>query len=1389
MKKRYFNWKLAITLIIAIFVLGATAVALRKWQKTSRAQSAHESGNLAYEEMRWLEAAKDIGQYLTANPEDTTMLFKYADAQMNIRPSKQNNLSHAIESLKRILRYETDNIKAAQKLTDIYLAIQLPAEAELIAQKILQEIDDARLATSYALALVEQRKFEEATKSLSELITTHPEHITAYEVLGYLNSQRPEFFQEKPIHWFNEAIKNNPTSSLAYTIRGVFYFRTNQQQKALADLQTAQEQELSDPNALMRLATELTYMNLLEEAEQQLKKLRKIKPDNLNLWRTWATVAMKYGSADKIKEVADEALANLKSQPLDFMPTAVELFIITEDFQQAESCLQSLREKDISPATVEFLQGLLSDKKGDLSEAVEAWKRAINLGYKTLKLQLSLASTLIKLGDTNSALRQLNQLVSENPDSVDGHLALAQLYGQLGNWDQSTQHAKTVMELSPNNSSVTLLYLQGRSRLLGAKQDSSKSSSWKEIEDELNALDNNSNEIQAKLLKIQLKTQQSDFTNAQLMVNELKEQYPDQLSVSMAEVELLIAQNKFDQAITELQVIVEKHPTSARAVQFLASLFFQQQKHGEAEIALRDTLTRVEYLPDKRKLTFLLADLLRQMGHELQSYDVLVNFAKDFENDIPTKRRLLLSKNVINESTVAQELVDQIKKLEGSDGWQWKYEQARLWARGKQFDKYYPQIVELLQENLLANPEDQDSRLLLAQVHEAVGNIQLALSTYKQLLDRSPHDLRVIIPTVAALYKAKEYEEADKIINRASKENLHHPQLTRFKLQSNLRHGELEQASDIMSEFLHDDPNDIAVSLSLALLKMHQKQFAEAAFLLEKLKTLDPNSLPVIAASVQLNILQDQGSEAIKLCDKAVETLKTSSSYILRGRTYTTLNKNDKALEDFNMALSIDPESTEALTTRSDFFSRTKQLENAIVDIQKALKLAPDNLQVQKRAIALFIESQNPELFSLGRELLEKAFSSNPDDAQLGLIKVRLLLSEPTALNIAEASGILDKITTRQPEVLQAWVLLSEIYLRSANSGKAIATILRGLSHNSNDRSLLLLKAQAEATESASLAIPTLSQLRQLFPDDIEIAIRLAAAYSAAGRHQEAINLLEEQIEAANEESGLRTCRTALAVALFKNGDTGKSQSIFESLRRDDPSDLQPFLAQCRLLSQAEQWVTIIELSEKWTAGEEENLQAITIVCNDLIATGNKDGQITAEAILRTSLENAPENVPLMQTLALLLQITGRESKAALLYERILTVAPQNIVVINNLAWIKCENQQEYERSLELANTGLKLSPNYVDLIDTRGVVYYRTGQLEKAIADFSACINLYPASSPGITTSHFHLARSLANLGQSHKAIEHLRQALNFNTRIGGLSAADLNEAQSLLKKLSQRG
>jgi len=1404
MSKRYFNWKLAIVLVIGLAVFSVAAFGLRRWQKSSRAEQGLALGNKAYLEQRWEDAARNLGRYLAVNQNDVPILLKYADAQLNIRPLKSNNIKQAENAWRRVLRMDKSNSEAALKLAKIYLQMNAPGEAELIARRYLEREpplqkdsktetntnQDPELRRILALALAEQRKFKEAATELKTICKEYPEQILAYETLGQLAEQRPDDFPGPAFYWYEQAVKNNPSSALAYIIRAGFHLRNNDRDKALYDLEQAEKQDLSDSVVHLRLVMELINTNDLDKAEKHLTLVQTAEPTNQALWQSWTHFALKAKSREKMLQIAETGLKELSSQPWDFMPTATELFIRCGQLDRAAECIAKLRNKDIAPAHVAFLEGLIANEKGQSYEAVKCWRQAIELGNKSPQTNLALASALFYLGDMQSAIRQLRTLVSERPNLLDGRLALARMLAQAGNWPEAAEQARIARQISPDNLGAALLYLQAQIQQLAEKSTDESAKASPDIEKQLSNLDRATNgTLEVKLLQLQLAIQQHNFTDAEALLNQLKKDHPLQIRIALAEIDLLVAQEKNDEAISMLNKAIEEFPQAVEPVRYLAILLAHQDESDMCEGIIKDALARIEDPITQRKLGFLLVDLYNSWGQEEKAYILLTSLTEKLPNDVPIKRQLLRCEQVVKNTKRAQQLVNDIRSLEGERGLQWRYEQARIWFGADNFKDLYPQIISLLRENMLTNPDEQANRILLAASYERAGELQLAISTYRDALSRTPDDVRIIIPTVAALYKAKEYEQADEILNRASRAKLYHPQLQKLQLHSYIRHGQLSSASDILQELINNDPNNQDAYFSLALLKMQQNELADAEKLLTKLKNQEPNSLPVTYAQIQLNIRQNKPEKALSLSNEIVNNLKNASAYILRARTYNTLEQIDKAIQDIEHATSIEPNNIDVWVARSQFYRSIGQPDMAIADIQQALSLASNNIQIQKHAISLLLASGNSKSIQQGRIILGKALESNPEDIDLLLLKAHSLLAEGTAPAIEDAERILQKITEDQPQLSDAWLLLAEITFRQGQSAKAIDIALRGLAHRPNNKSLLLLKAQAEAASSPVLAIPTLKALRELEPNDVDIVIHIANTYIAANEPQKAINILKTQLTSCSETTDKRRINTALAIALHKNGDKAAAQKEFEFLLQSDPDNTGCLLAQAKLLKDDHLWDQLNQKVTDWYQKHPKDSQTPITIARELTLIEDEQAKQTAQDILQTILENDPNCTKAMSTLAILLQIAGHFDESVTLYQKVLAIEPGNVIAINNLAWIMCEGQGKHKQALKLAEKGITLAPSYVDLIDTRGVAYYRLGEFNKAIQDFTTCIKLYPNTAPSSIASRFHLGRAYAELGKRDSAIEQLNQVLDLESQIGGLSKTDLAEVKHLIEELSQGG
>lgn len=83
--------------------------------------------------------------------------------------------------------------------------------------------------------------------------------------------------------------------------------------------------------------------------------------------------------------------------------------------------------------------------------------------------------------------------------------------------------------------------------------------------------------------------------------------------------------------------------------------------------------------------------------------------------------------------------------------------------------------------------------------------------------------------------------------------------------------------------------------------------------------------------------------EALKYYTRSISVINYSASYNNRALTYMKLEKFDKAIEDLENVLEMEPQNVKALIRRASCFKEKKQLTLAKKDIETALNINPSS--------------------------------------------------------------------------------------------------------------------------------------------------------------------------------------------------------------------------------------------------------------------------------------------------------------------------------------------------------------------------------------------------------------------------------------------------------------
>jgi Flp pilus assembly protein TadD len=151
-----------------------------------------------------------------------------------------------------------------------------------------------------------------------------------------------------------------------------------------------------------------------------------------------------------------------------------------------------------------------------------------------------------------------------------------------------------------------------------------------------------------------------------------------------------------------------------------------------------------------------------------------------------------------------------------------------------------------------------------------------------------------------------------------------------------------------------------------------------------------------------------------------------------------------------------------------------------------------------------------------------------------------------------------------------------------------------------------------------------------------------------------------------------------------------------------------------------------------------------------------KNDLASAISALKSARLTLPDDPRVLSTLALLLEATSSwEAQQA--YEDALRVAPNDAILLNNLAFSLAEHGGDLDRALTLARRAQKLAPTMPEMADTVGWIYLKKDMAYEARAAFAPLVQ----QQPGNAGFRGHLATALEWRNETSAALRALAKAL----------------------------
>ena len=177
-----------------------------------------------------------------------------------------------------------------------------------------------------------------------------------------------------------------------------------------------------------------------------------------------------------------------------------------------------------------------------------------------------------------------------------------------------------------------------------------------------------------------------------------------------------------------------------------------------------------------------------------------------------------------------------------------------------------------------------------------------------------------------------------------------------------------------------------------------------------------------------------------------------------------------------------------------------------------------------------------------------------------------------------------------------------------------------------------------------------------------------------------------------------------------------------------------------------------------------------------LIEAGRRD---EAADVISGWLGENPDDAGMLQLLSSHYIQDEDLPRAAVLLERAFSMLPNNVVVLNNLSWLRYELKQG--GAIDLARRAYRMAPNSPAVADTLGWILVREGE-------FAEGLKLLYAAADGAPKNGdiaYHVAFALNETGKKQEALETLERILAEEVEEQNFTERD--KAEALLAQLRQ--
>jgi tetratricopeptide (TPR) repeat protein len=589
-------------------------------------------------------------------------------------------------------------------------------------------------------------------------------------------------------------------------------------------------------------------------------------------------------------------------------------------------------------------------------------------------------------------------------------------------------------------------------------------------------------------------------------------------------------------------------------------------------------------------------------------------------------------------------------------------------------------------------------------------------------------------------------------------------------------------------------PDFVEARMLLGAAHLAQGNFQQAERHLQQVVQVAPDNIEArkLLARVQLQL--DRPDAALRVLTPALDKDSTDSQlYALLGAANDRAGDSGRAIDLLERSVKARPDDVNLRLQLASGYIRARRFQPAIA-LLRAMPPESGNARREAMLITAVAGEQGP---MLAREELGRLMAAQPDNVELRYLSAGFFVSQR---EFERARADLRRLLDADPKDARALAALARIEFADGNLSAAEQLLQRAIASDDRNKGLKLTLAQLYLVRGDA------AQARTMLDQAIAAAQGDATVVNAAGqllldaqRYDEALARFRRATDldatnatywfnaaraqaalnqpAAARESAMKALHiepdsvpiTSLLVLLdLRTSGPGLALQRAQELRARKSKDPAAIVLEgdIRMASkQYEEAVRAFEDAER--IAPDAN---IAVKLFDAIRLGNRD---RPEAPLLRWLGARPEDSRVRVVLAQYYNSTNRAARAITEFETVLRQSPNNPAVLNNLAWLY--NEQQDDRAEALARRAHDLAPSNASIADTFGWILLSRKKTAEALPLLQSAAQT-AADDPQI---QYHYGAALVEAGRSAEARKLLTRLIE--------TTRDVNQRRAAEKLLSK--